>query len=61
LAQSTNGTIVGTKMNKNGTIEQISDQSYAVGHTYLNSDNSPEMIKKYEDQVRERTSNSSRT
>ena len=48
-------------MNKNGTIEQISDQSYAVGHTYLNSDNSPEMIKKYEDQVRERTSNSSRT
>jgi hypothetical protein len=31
VQQSTNGTIIGTKMNKNGA----SDQSYAVGHAYL--------------------------
>ena len=47
-------------MSENGTMEQVSDQSCAIGHTYLNSYNSPEMIKKYEAQVRERTLNNSR-
>jgi hypothetical protein len=60
LVQSTNGTIVGTEMNENGTMEQVSDQSCSIGHTYRTSDNSPEMIKKYEDQVRERTLHNSR-
>ena len=60
LKQSSNGTIVGTKMNENGTMEQVTDQSCTIGYAYRTSDNSPEMIKKYEDQARERTLHNSR-
>src|SRR5919197_6012025 len=60
LVQSTNGNIVGTEMNKNGTMEQVSDQSCNIGYAYRTSDNSPEMIKKYEEQARERTLHNSR-
>jgi hypothetical protein len=42
-------------MNGNGTMEQVSDQSGAMGYAYCTSDNSPEMIKKYENQLSERT------
>jgi hypothetical protein len=61
LVQLTNGTIVGTKMSENGKMEQVSDQSCGIGHAYFNPDNSPEMIKKYEDQARERVLRNSRT
>jgi hypothetical protein len=55
LVQATNAAIVGSKMSENGKMEQVSDQSCDIGHAYLTRDNSPEMIKKYEDQARERT------
>jgi hypothetical protein len=61
LVQITNGTIIGTKMNENGTMEQVSDQSCGIGYAYRTPDNSPEMIKKYEDQARERVLRNSRT
>jgi hypothetical protein len=55
LVQQTNAEIVGSKMSENGKMEQVSDQSCDIGHAYLTQDNSLEMIKKYEDQARERT------
>jgi hypothetical protein len=55
LVQQTNAEIVGSKMSENGKMEQVSDQSCDIGHAYLTQDNSLEMIKKYEDQTRERT------